>query len=211
MAEALEIIGKKMTVEDIMHEIRQDDVFYRQSNGGVTLSGGEATLQYDFLLELLRALKCEGYHVVLETSGQVAGERLEMLANLVDIFYFDIKGLHPGLHKLHTGIDNTVIWANIRLLTAAGKRIVFRIPVIPGYTDDADQVRLLDAFISGLGTRPEPVEIQLLPFHAFGEDKLETIHTTQKKLGLLPGSAGRLDEIQSLLQKPGRTVVIGGR
>lgn len=210
MAEALEMIGKQMTVGEVMNEIRKDDSFYKRSNGGVTISGGEATMQFDFLLSLLQALKAEHYHVVLETNGNASWDTYRQLLESVDVFYVDLKGLNNERHKLNTGTDNVRILSNIRSFFEHGVKVVLRIPIIPGYNDSGEDIAQMDAFFTSLESLTGSIEAQLLPFHRFGEDKLSLIGTSQRALGLNSMTEDSLIEIKRTLQKTGRKITIGG-
>ena len=206
MAEALEMIGRPMSVDEIMNEVRKGEAFYRRSGGGVTISGGEPTLQYEFLVELLKELRKENYHVVLETCGFLKWDQLEPLAKMVDIFYLDIKGIDPVFHKKHTGVENEIILSNARRLLANGNRVVFRIPLIPGMNDDFEQISSLDEFLSEV----DATEIHLLPYHRFGEDKLNHIYTKQQPLGIPSMKPENVEEIKRLLARSSRKIIIGG-
>ncbi len=206
MSEALEMIGRKMTVEEIMAEIRKESLFYSRSGGGVTISGGEPTLQYDFLVNLLEALKNESYHIVLETSGTLQWNKLELLAGYVDIFYFDIKGIDPVLHKTNTGVDNGIILSNGYKLSEKKCNVVFRIPVIPGINYKPDQISLLDQFL----TKASAKEIHLLPYHSFGEDKLNSIYTCQVQIGIPSLKSEYLESLKNTLEHSNRTILISG-
>lgn len=206
MSEALEMIGRKMTADEIMDEIRKQTAFYQRSGGGVTISGGEPVFQYDFLVELLYALKKESYHVVLETCGLLQWDKFEPLTGLVDIFYFDIKGIDPEVHKKNTGVDNEIILDNACKLLEKNNRVVFRIPVIPGINDGSEHISLLDEFFKKTGA----AEIHLLPYHRFGEDKLKSIYTRQQPLGIASIKPSDLESIHSALKKSNRTIIIGG-
>jgi pyruvate formate lyase activating enzyme len=205
-AEALEMIGKKMTVLEVVSEVKKDNAFYQRSGGGVTISGGEPTLQYEFLIELLKELKRDDYHVVLETCGFLKWERLELLAQMVDMFYLDVKGVDPALHKEQTGVENRIILSNARRLVEGGSRVVFRIPLIPGMNEGSEQIASLDRFLS----EARATEIHLLPYHRFGEDKLSRIDTCQQPLGISSMKPGDVAGIGEFLGRSERKIIIDG-
>lgn len=205
-SEALEMIGRKMTVEEIMVEIRKESSFYSRSDGGVTISGGEPTLQYDFLVNLLKALKNESYHIVLETSGILQWNKLELLTRYVDIFYFDIKGIDATLHKINTGVDNDLILSNAYKLLEKKCNVVFRIPIIPEINYKTHQISLLDQFLTKVAAK----EIHLLPYHSFGEDKLKSIYTHQIQLGIPSTKPEHLENLSNALKHSDRKVIITG-
>ncbi len=205
-SEALEVIGKTMSVEDVWEVVKQDEAFYRRSNGGVTISGGEATLQFDFLMGLLTRLRAEKVHVVLETNGLLEWGKFEKLISLVDLFYFDLKGMRPDLHKQHTGAPNDLILSNARQLRQRHAQVVFRIPLIPDSNDTPEQIALLDLFLSEV----QAEHIHLLPYHKFGEDKHDSISSNQPRLAIPAMGRARVEEIGKRLERTNRTISIGG-
>lgn len=205
-AEALEMIGRLMTVDEIIKEIKKDDAFYKKSRGGVTISGGEATSQFEFLQELLKSLKIEGYHVVLETNGLIEWEKLKKITPNIDIIYLDIKGIDPDKHRQNTNDENAVILQNAENLLQSNCKVVFRIPIIPGFNDSPEDIHKLDEFLSTVNAK----EIHLLPYHRFGEDKIETIQTEQKSLGIPSMDRSELKAIRKRIQHSDRIVIVGG-
>ncbi len=204
--EALEMIGRLMTVDEIMKEIKKDDAFYNKSGGGITISGGEATSQFKFLQELLKSLKIEGYHVVIETNGLITWEKLEKIIPNVDIIYLDIKGIDAEKHWQNTNVENAVILQNAENLLQGNCKVVFRIPIIPGFNDFLEDIHRLDDFLSTVKAK----EIHLLPYHRFGEDKIETIQTEQKSLEIPSMERSELETIRRKIQHSGRIVIVGG-
>jgi pyruvate formate lyase activating enzyme len=158
------VYGIRMSVEDVMRELRKDKDYYAQSGGGITLSGGEPTLQWAFCLSLLRASKAEGFSTCLDTCGHYPPERLQDLLPLVDIWHFDYK-LEPGeAHRKFTGVDGTLIQHNLRALMESPARIRLRCPVIPRVSDHPEHEQTLRAFESS--GRFESVE--RLEYHSIG-------------------------------------------
>ncbi|KKM10351.1 hypothetical protein SY88_14220 [Clostridiales bacterium PH28_bin88] len=203
---ALKLIGEDLTVEDVLAQVLRDRKFYERSGGGVTISGGEPTLQYDFLYALLQACKDEGLHTVLETNGLVAWEKLEQLTPLVDIFYLDLKSIDPALHKQHTGVSNDLILSNARKLMAKKQAVVFRLPLIPGINTTTAQLELMADFLNEIKAK----EVHLLPYHKLGENKLASIHSGLHPLPVPEMSRGEAEELQKLFHAPGRRVIVGG-
>jgi pyruvate formate lyase activating enzyme len=146
-AAALEVIGKERTVDDVTQEALRDMVFYEKSGGGVTLSGGEPALQFEFSLALMKSLKEAGAHLALDTCGGVAWNRLEPLVDLADLVLFDLKIMDAEAHLEHTGIPLERVLENARLAAGKGRPMWVRTPVIPGYTDAEDNVRAIARFI----------------------------------------------------------------
>lgn len=203
---ALQLIGRYMTVEEVVQQVRRDRLFYEQSGGGVTVSGGEPTRQYDFLAALLQAFKGEGLHTVLETNGLLAWKKLQALTRWVDLIYLDLKGIDPTLHRQQTGVDNRLILSNARRLMAAGQDVVFRLPLIPGLNSAPHQLDLLTRFLDDIGAR----EVHLLPYHKSGEDKLRNIHTSQRGLPIPAMTHAEAERLKALFERSGRKVMIGG-
>jgi len=205
-AEALEMIGREMTVYEIMDEIKRDDAFYEKSGGGVTISGGEATSQFEFLQILLKSLKAAGYHVVLETNGLIEWKKLEKIAPNIDVFYFDIKGIDTDHHRQNTNVDNAVIMKNADKLLQNNYQVVFRIPIIPGMNDASEDIRVLDTFLGNIGAK----EIHLLPYHRYGEDKIESIQSKQKYLEIPSMNRIELENIKKQFQHFTGIIAVGG-
>ncbi len=147
-ANALEILGKPMTVAEIMDEVLKDTKYYQKSNGGVTFSGGEPALQKEFLSELLAASREQGLHTALDTCGQMKRETLEMFLCSVDLVLYDLKTLDGDLLKQTTGGNLELILNNLRYIDSQGVPTWVRVPVIPGYTDSPENVASIAGFVA---------------------------------------------------------------
>lgn len=157
-----------MTAEDILSEVLKDAAFYKNSGGGMTLSGGEPLFQPDFSLELLGLAKNAGLHTAIETCGYAKKEVIAASAELVDLYLFDYKESDPERHRAYTGVDNRLILENLSLLNSLQKRIVLRCPIIPGCNDRTDHFRA----IAELANRHAHIEeIQVEPYHDLGMNK----------------------------------------
>ncbi|MFW6286758.1 MAG: glycyl-radical enzyme activating protein, partial [Candidatus Sumerlaeota bacterium] len=168
-AEALELVGKEMTVEEVMDQVGRDASYYETSGGGMTLSGGEPTLQVDFSEALLKASREEGFNNCVETCGQCEWSRLERLLPLTEWFLYDWKESDPDRHREYTGVDNVLIRENLEKLNQAGADIVLRCVMIPGLNDRDDHFDT----IAELQTSLERVRgVELMPYHNLGESKL---------------------------------------
>jgi len=166
--EALKIVGRKITIEELIKEIEKDILLYDNSGGGVTFSGGEPLLQYQFLIEALKGCKRRGIHTVLDTSGYAPEKVLPLVADYVDMFLYDLKLADDKDHILYTGVSNSLIINNLRILENAGrgKDIILRFPVITGITGIEKNIDGLVDFVSSLKSIRE---IDLLPFHEVSE------------------------------------------
>lgn len=167
-AQALETVGKPMTVPEVIKEVLKDIPFYETSGGGMTISGGEPMAQFEFTKSLLRAAKKEKIGTALETCGYAPMKAYAAVMDYVDLFLYDCKETNPDRHKEYTGLDNRLIIKNLFALDKAGKTIVLRCPVIPGLNDRPDHF----AGIAELANRLTNIsEINVLPYHPLGEDK----------------------------------------
>ena len=166
---ALTLDCEEYTVQEVVSICLQDRDFYEESGGGVTLSGGEAFVQFGFALSLLKALKQEGIHTAVETTGYTYTEKLLAAAPYVDLFLYDIKHYNRANHIDGTGVDNEKIIQNLRILLEKGYQVLPRIPVIPDFNETLEDVSGFCAFLKELNIQ----YVQLLPFHQFGERKYE--------------------------------------
>lgn len=171
-AGALEIMGREMTVDEVLGEVMKDEIFYKTSNGGMTVSGGEPMIQFPFITELLRAAKEKGLTCCMETCGFVAWARFEEIMPYVDLFLYDIKETDPVRHREYTGADNALILENLRKLDGAGAKTVLRCPVIPGLNDRVDHF----AAVAHLADSLKNVQgIDVEPYHPLGKTKCENL------------------------------------
>ena len=138
---ALKHEGDTKTVQQVMDVVKQDEVFYEESGGGITLSGGEFTMQKDFALELLKASKEEGLHTCCETTGFVNEETFKTFLPYLDLLLFDMKHYDPLLHKQATHVTNALPIANMKQAISMGKEVLPRIPVIPHFNDSLEDAK----------------------------------------------------------------------
>jgi pyruvate formate lyase activating enzyme len=168
---ALKIYGRETTTEAVLEEVLKDTSFYKNSGGGMTLSGGEPMQQFDFSLALLGGAKANDIHTCMETSGYASTENFRRIMPLVDLFLYDYKLTDPVEHERYTGVDNKVIIQNLHFLHDAGKDIVVRCILIPGINDNEQHFNA----IANLEQRlPNLRGIELMPYHEFGKNKYET-------------------------------------
>lgn len=169
---ALEAAGKEMSVEQVLTEVLKDNAFYRNSGGGMTLSGGEPLMHFDFTLALLQSAKEQGLHTCIETCGYAPWEHIEALIPYVDIFLWDVKEIDPARHKEYTGVSNERILENLRKLSAAGAEIVLRCPVIPGLNDRKEHLAGIAALAEELSG---VTRVDVEPYHPLGQSKSEAL------------------------------------
>ena len=166
-AHALKPEGERKTVAEIMEVVMQDLPFYEESGGGVTLSGGEATMQPEFAIELLKALKAENIHTAIETTGFASPAIFSRIVEYLDLLLFDIKHWDETKHKEKTFVSNKPILQNMKYAIDIGKEVLPRLPVIPNYNNSIDDARGFIQRLKQVGAK----KVQLLPFHQFGENK----------------------------------------
>jgi len=166
------MIGKEMTAEDVLSEVLKDKPFYETSGGGMTISGGEPMMQFDFTRELLNAAKKAGLHNCLDTCGFAPLERYLDLLPDVDLFLYDLKETDPELHEKYTGVPLSPILENLSALDRSGAKIILRCPIIPGLNDREKHFMTIAAVAQTLS---HVVEINLMPYHPLGESKLQRI------------------------------------
>jgi len=166
------VIGKQVTVQEVITEVKKDEIFYANSGGGLTVTGGEPYFQSEFTLALLNLAKENGLHTCVETSGAVAFELLEQSAKVTDIFLYDIKDTASDRHKAYTGVSNELIIENLMKLDKLGVTITLRCTIIPGINDD-------DAHFKNLGALAEKLKnvthIDIQPYHSMGTAKAVAI------------------------------------
>lgn len=164
---ALEMLGKEYTINEILREVEKDKAYYSDS-GGVTLSGGEPFMQFEALITLLKALKENGYHVCIETSGYTTSERIQEAAKYADLFLYDYKESNNDRHIKFTGVKQDKILNNLDILDDVGAKVILRCPIIP-YINDYDEHFEKIAQIANKHTTIQSVE--LMPYHPLGISK----------------------------------------
>jgi pyruvate formate lyase activating enzyme len=200
------IAGKEYTVGEVVRVVMQDEVFYQQSGGGATLSGGEPLLQIDFAEELLRRLKAEGVHTAVDTCGAVPFSALERAARLCDLFLYDIKLMDDESHRFFTGVSNRPILENLKKLAAINKDIHIRMPIVEGVNADRAHIEKTLAFLDGLGIR----KVSLLPYHDFAAGKYARLNRIYEgeKMGVPAGD--KMEEFRLAFEHAGYQAGIGG-
>ncbi len=206
--EALSVAGKYVTVAEVIDEVERDALFYANSGGGMTVSGGEPTVQPGFVRELLKQARGKGIHTCLDTSGHCSWDVLEDLMEYVDMFLYDLKHLDPAEHKRKTGVGNELILENLKKLSAAKKDIRIRIPLIPGYNDHPEYMKSVALFLKDL---PYPVNgIDLLPFHNWCQDKYRWLGIKWSLEDLEATDPAEVEPLKDLLDAYGFNTTIGG-
>ena len=202
---ALYICGKDYTVDELVTRLLQDRKFYEKSGGGITVSGGEALSQPDFTVEVLRRMKEAGVHTALDTTGYASWETVSRALPWADLFLYDLKHMDSEKHKAVVGVPNEPILENARKLAAAGARLQVRIPVIPLFNDDEENIRRTAQFCKELGDAVETV--QLLPYHNMGVSKYLRI-SDKPVAEATPPSAEKMERLRDIMAEYGLHVTI---
>ena len=204
---AWEMIGREVSVAEVMAELRKDIVFYDQSGGGATFSGGEPLMQPDFLRALLDACRAEGIHTAVDTTCYAQPQVLGHIAELTDLFLCDIKHMNSEPHEQYTGISNERILENIRMLAEAGKRIVVRIPIVPDFNSDRTNIAQTAQFIQSLKTVRR---VDILPYNRGGIEKAGRLTGQVDLMEAQAPDDGTMAEIAGILESCGFEVKVGG-
>ena len=205
--QALKLAGNKVTVEELFKEVNKDSPFYRRSNGGITVGGGEPTMQHEFVTAFLKRCKQIYIHTAMESCGYVKWEYLEKLLEHLDLVYFDIKHMDPLVHKELTGVSNELILENIKKASAL-RPVIIRIPVATGLNDSDENILATARFATGLGSNLQRIEI--LPYHKFGTHLYDQLGIEYKLKDVDPPSDERMEKLKELIESCGIKAQIGG-
>ncbi|MFA5066003.1 MAG: glycyl-radical enzyme activating protein [Dehalococcoidia bacterium] len=203
-AKAIEYIGHYMTVEEVMKKVEADRTFYENSNGGMTISGGEPLVQPKFVRDLFKSCREKGIHTTLDTSSNVPWQHIENVLEYVDLVLQDIKHMDTGMHKKGTGVGNELILENAKNI-AMRKRIWIRIPLIPGFNDSEVNIKKTAEFGLDIGVE----KISLLPYHELGASKYQALGRVYPMQGTKPPGKKVIEKIRKTLGSYGLEVEIG--
>jgi pyruvate formate lyase activating enzyme len=205
--DAREIIGRRWSVPELMDEIRKDVIFYDESGGGVTFSGGEPLMQPDFLIAVLEQCRLEVIHTALDTTCCCEPNILTKCAEGTDLFLCDIKHMDNSKHRAYTGVDNKLILDNILRLATMGKKIIIRIPIVPGFNDDIINVEKTAEFVAALnGSR----RVDLLPYNRGGVEKTSRLAVSTRPMETDSPRQEVMETIRDTFTEYGLEVKIGG-
>ena len=222
-----EIAGKEMTIKELLDEAERDRIFFEESGGGVTLSGGEPLFQTDFCLALLNRLKEKGFHTALDTTGYTTGNEIRQITPFVDLFLYDLKLMDDETHQQHTGVSNKQILENLKYLLKEGENVIIRFPVIPGITDTQTNIRSVIDFLESMNQcinapmqdranfqahklTSSPVEVHLLPYHTTAKNKYRRFNMNDKMKPETPVNKEKLTQLKGEIEKAGFKVKAGG-
>lgn len=192
------LAGYQITIGDLLYEILKDRYVFMDSGGGVTVSGGEPAVQWEFTLEILKACRANFIHTAMETCGYADWEVMKPLVESCDFIYFDLKCIDPELHKQGTGLSNDKILINAKNIVDLGANVHFRTPLIPGYNDTEENILALKKFVEETLNLPGS-SLELLRYNKLGEDKFSHIGEDDLKPQLEPQSDEYLEFLNSIL------------
>ena len=179
--DAKQICGKEISSDEVIKEVLKDEIFYQNSGGGITISGGEPFYQFDFSLELVKKAKENGLHTAIETCGFVKNSKLKKIAEFVDLFLYDYKETNSEKHKNFTGVDNAVIIDNLSFLSNINKDVILRCPIIKGCNDRREHFE----GIAEIANRYKNIlHIEIEPYHSLGEGKYSALGKNVQKFSV---------------------------
>lgn len=205
--DAYRLVGTRVSVREVMDQIRRDVVFFDESSGGVTFSGGEPLAQPQFLAATAAACRNEGIHVAVETSGYASEDTIRRVAQYTDLFLYDLKMVDDTLHREYCGVSNVPILKNLAILAREHKKVIVRIPIIPSINDFDANIEESIQVIKSVGVS----RIHLLAYHQVGLEKYRLLGTASKLEELTPPSSQRMQELAERFMRQGFEVSIGGR
>lgn len=200
-------VGYDTTVKEVIEEVMRDMPYYSRSGGGLTLSGGECLWQPDFAVALLKAAHENGINTAIETTGFADWEVIEQFIPEVDVFLMDIKHTNSAKHKEFTTRPNELILENARKIAEKAKRLIIRVPVIPGFNDTVEEIGEIAKFTASL---PNVNEIHLLPYHRMGKDKYDGLGRPYLMGDVPSPTSAKMQELLAVCKSYGLTTHLGG-
>lgn len=201
---SLKRVGREMSTQEVLEAIKLDQPFYARSDGGVTLSGGEPTMQPAFTHAILQHCKNLSIHTAMETSGYCEWDTLSLLTPFCNVVFFDLKHLQPEAHRRHTGKSNKQILTNLELLIASHANVIVRLPLVPGYNDGDEH---LLQFASYLRSLRSGLTVEVIPYHQWGCSKYERLGRSYSLKGVKPVAQVDLTNQRRLLESHGVLVI----
>jgi pyruvate formate lyase activating enzyme len=207
--EARSIMGREVRAGEVFKEVNADALFYQNSGGGITLSGGDPVAQPDFAISILKLCRDAGFHTAIDTCGFAKWDILKTILDYADLVLYDIKHMDPARHKQYTAVSNKLILDNAkRIRMELNLPMIARLPIIPGYNDSLENLNSAARFIAHeLGNE---VKVHLLPYHRLGETKYERMEKPGGCVRIEPPSDDGMEELKKMFESFGLTVTIGG-
>ena len=206
-AEARDLVGRDWEVDELVDVLERDRVFFETSGGGVTFSGGEPLAQAGFLIDCLRECRKRDLHATIDTCGLAPRETLLEVARLCDLVLYDLKHMDPSRHRSETGSDNRLILENLQALSESEVEVWIRLPLIPGFNDDAENIEATGAFLEEL---PRRHRVFVLPYHGIANGKRSRMNETADQPSRRSAQAEELGAVAKALAIHNCDVTIGG-
>lgn len=203
-----EIVGKQMSIEEVMNEILKDSITYEESGGGVTFSGGEPLEQHRFLIQLLKESKKNNIHTALDTTGYSSLSIIKKVVKETDLILYDIKLIDEKEHIKFTGVSNKIILSNLDYILSSSKNVIIRFPVIPDINDTSNNILQMKEFLSSRSDRIK--EIHVLPFHNFADCKYKKLNIVNNMNGVKSTKEEELLSLKQEFESLGLIVKING-
>lgn len=202
-----ETLGCEKTVSSVMAAVETDTLFYDESGGGVTFSGGEPLMQAPFLASLLAGCRARDIHTAVDTSGYAPADTFAGILAMADLILFDLKIMDDAAHREFTGVSNRRIRDNLKMLAASGTPFRVRVPLVPDVTDTDANIGRMTGFLNALGV---PVSVDLLPYHRIAGGKYRRLGMPDPMSTVKPPSSGRIGEIVRRFDACGIPTTLGG-
>lgn len=204
----IKIVGQDVSVREVMKTVEQDRMYFRRSGGGLTLSGGESLVQYEFARDLLHAAKDQGFSTALESMAGVPYDRIEAVLPYLDTYLMDIKHMNGDKHREFCGRDNGLMLENAQKVAASGQcELVVRTPVIPTFNDTVPEIRAIAEFAARL---PGVEQMHILPYHRLGYDKYVGLGREYLMGDVKPPTRELMMELRDVVNSTGLRCMIGG-
>lgn len=207
--DARNLMGRYVTAGEVFKEVNGDLLFYQNSGGGVTLSGGDPIAQPDFAISILKLCRDAGIHTAIDTSGYAKWETLERILKYVDLVLYDFKHMDPHKHNKYTGVSNDLILDNAKKIhRELNLHMLARVPILPGYNDSSENLEKTARFIAN--ELETSIRVHLLPYHRLGETKYERLEEPNKSVSIQPPRDEHMEKIKELFESFGLEVHLGG-
>ncbi|MEQ2466057.1 glycyl-radical enzyme activating protein [Niallia hominis] len=206
-SEALTMVGRKMTISELIEELKKDAVHYRKSNGGITLSGGEALAQPEAAKELLKASQEQGWHTAIESTGYATEKVLRSILPHLDLFLLDIKHINSIKHRKYVGKSNELILKSAKIIAEyPGTELAIRVPVVPGFNDHPEEI----AEIALIAKELRATKLYLLPYHPYGANKYGNLGRQYQNVDTPIPTQHQIEVLKELVENLGVACQIGG-
>lgn len=202
-------MGRRVTGGEVFKEVKADEIFYKRSGGGATLSGGEPLSQPKFAASLFQLCREAGIHTVVDTCGYAPWSTVKQVLQYADLVLYDFKHMDPFEHKKYTGVSNDLILANVKkIYHELSNPLLARVPVITGFNDSAANIEATAMFITD--ELDNSIRVHLLPYHRLGETKFERLEKKNKIVSLEPPGEEHLSKLKQIVLSFGPEIFLGG-